>query len=86
MSVQRGLEAGRHVGENLWFGGGGSNRFPFARIHYICNLFSLMLIVFVRTLIRILIFPVVTDFYGFSTPVTHTQVLIEINFQAPETL
>ena len=28
----------------------------------------------------------VTDFYGFSTPVTHTQVLIEINFQAPETL
>ena len=27
-----------------------------------------------------------TDFYGFSTPVTHTQVLIEINFQAPKTL
>ena len=24
--------------------------------------------------------------YGFSTPVTHTQVLIEINFQAPKTL
>ena len=30
--------------------------------------------------------PKVTDFYGFSTPVTHTQVLIEINFQAPKTL
>ena len=24
--------------------------------------------------------------YGFCTPVTHTQVLIEINFQAPKTL
>ena len=31
-------------------------------------------------------FKTLTDFYGFSTPVTHTQVLIEIKFEAPETL